>query len=262
MLCGDATAADDVERVLAGDTADMVWTDPPYGVSYVGKTAEALTIDNDALQGQALADLLEQAFANAFAACRPGGAWFVTAPGGPNFVIFGQVLMQFGIWRQTLIWLKDIFVLGRADYHAKHEPLFYGWKPGDPANPTPETYEPILYGWRPGAPHEPPPDRKQDSVWEFPRPRRSLEHPTMKPVGLIERAITNHTELGAVVLDPFAGSGSTLIAAHKAGRTACVLALDPIYADVICARWQAITGERPMLASTGKAHDFSTRTHG
>ena len=173
MLCGDATAADDVERVLAGETADMVWTDPPYGVAYVGGTSEALTIDNDALQGQALADLLEAAFANAFAVCRPGGAWFVTAPGGPNFVIFGQLLAQFGVWRQTLIWLKDIFVLGRADYHAKHEPMFYGWKPGDTANPTPETYEPILYGWRPGAPHEPPPDRKQDSVWEFPRPRRS-----------------------------------------------------------------------------------------
>jgi DNA modification methylase len=118
---------------------------------------------------------------------------------------------------QCLIWVKNHFALGRSDYHWKHEP--------------------ILYGWKAGATHRWYSDRKQTTVWCFDRPHRSAEHPTMKPVPLIVRAIENSSQPGDVVLDTFAGAGSTLIAAEQTGRTACVMELDPHYCDVIRARY-------------------------
>jgi DNA modification methylase len=141
-----------------------------------------------------------------------------------------------GIWRQTITWVKDQFAMGRSDYHGRHEPIFYGWKPG--------------------AAHQPPPDRKQDTVWEFPRPKRSPEHPTMKPVDLIARAVENHTNRSGRVLDPFGGSGSTLIAAHGLGRIAYLMELDEQYCDVICKRWEQATGITPIHEATKRDHSF------
>jgi site-specific DNA-methyltransferase (adenine-specific) len=237
VLCGDSTVPTDFEKLMAGELADMVWTDPPYGVSYVGKTADALTIDNDSLSPDELEAFLRVALGNALASTKPGGAWFVAAPAKPLHQTFGAVLLEFDVWRQSLIWVKDVFVMGRSDYHYRHESLFYGWKPG--------------------ASHTPPPDRTSDTIWEIPRPKRNAEHPTMKPVALIERAIENHTKRHQLVLDPFGGSGSTLIACHQINRVARLIELDPKYVDVICRRFQEHTGIKPIAEATGNEHDFS-----
>lgn len=190
LLCGNSTNPADVRRLMGTTRADIVWTDPPYAVDYVGKTDDALTVDNDDLDADGLRALLTAAFENTVAACNPGVPWFVTGPPGPLGLVFGGVLDRLGILRQILIWVKDVFVLGHSDYHYRHEPMFYGWVPG--------------------APHRAPPDRAQDTVWEIERPKASREHPTMKPVELIMPCLKNHTDKGAVVFDPFAGSGSTM----------------------------------------------------
>lgn len=233
LLCGDATKVDDVARLVDGATIDLVWTDPPYGVSYVGKTKDALEIQNDKLGDDDLERFIRAAFAHAVAVCRAGAIWFVAAPPGPQFLPFAIVLTELGIWRQTLTWLKDRFVLGHSDYHYRHEPLFYGWKPG--------------------APHRKTPDRSQDSVWECPRPGRSEVHPTMKPVALVERALNNATVPGELVLDLFGGSGTTLMAAAATGRVAYLLELDPKYCDVIVERWEKASGKKATREPAGVA---------
>jgi DNA modification methylase len=156
--------------------------------------------------------------------CRAGAACYVAAPARPLHSIFANVLKELGVWRQTLNWVKDSLVLGRSDYHYRHEPIFYGWKEG--------------------AAHYFVDDRTQDTVWEIPRPRRSNEHPTMKPVALVERAITNSSRPGNIVCDPFGGSGTTLIAAEATGRAARLLELSPQYVDVIVKRWETATGKQ------------------
>ena len=133
-------------------------------------------------------------------------------------------MLDAGAWRQTLNWCKDSMVLGRSDYHYQHEP--------------------ILYGWKPGAAHREPPTRDQTTVWNIARPRASREHPTMKPVELVERAIANSSADGELVVDPFLGSGTTVIAASKTGRVGYGMELSPVYCDVILKRWEIYSGER------------------
>jgi site-specific DNA-methyltransferase (adenine-specific) len=231
LLCGDATHSSTYDKLLLTqgkkEVVDLVWTDPPYGVSYVGKTKDALTIQNDSLNPEEFRVFLHTAFENANRVCKPGAVWYVAAPAGNLFLPFAQALSDLEIWRHTLVWVKDIFVMGRTDYHYRHEA--------------------ILYGWSPGAAHQEPPDRKQDTVWEIPRPKRSEEHPTMKPLELIIRALRNSTQKGQIVLDPFGGSGSTLIAAEQTGRKARLVELDPKYCDVIVTRWQNLTGQKAEL---------------
>jgi site-specific DNA-methyltransferase (adenine-specific) len=233
LICGDSTHESTYTRLFESDVdkhkvVDLVWTDPPYGVSYVGKTKDALTIQNDSLDFNELIAFLKSAFENAKRVTKPGACWYVASPTMPQFFLpFATALSDLEVWRHTLIWVKDIFTLGRSDYHYRHEA--------------------ILYGWTPGAAHQEPPDRKQDTVWEIPRPKRSEEHPTMKPLELIIRAIRNSTDKGQVVLDPFGGSGSTLIAAEQTGRKARLIELDPKYCDVIVTRWQNLTGETAEL---------------
>jgi site-specific DNA-methyltransferase (adenine-specific) len=247
LMCGDSTVPTDVERLMNGQKADMVWTDPPYGVSVnvvesaeeakrLRRRTDGKVIQNDDLTPDQLRVFLQNSFACASDSCRPGAVWFVAAPGGPLLLQFALVLEEMGIWRQTITWVKDQFAMGRSDYHGRHEPIFYGWKPG--------------------AAHQPPPDRKQDTVWEFPRPKRSPEHPTMKPVDLIARAVENHTNPSGRVLDPFGGSGSTLIAAHGLGRIAHLMELDEQYCDVICKRWEQATGITPIHETTKREHSF------
>lgn len=218
--------------------ADLVWTDPPYGVAIAQAISEkdrkirrmrtdGLTLQNDNFSGDELTLFLRQAFESIVSQTKPGAVWYVTAPPGTSFLSFALVLSDLKVWRQTLIWVKNNFVFGRSDFHYRHEP--------------------ILYGWTPGAAHQEPPDRKQDSVWEIPRPKRSEEHPTMKPLELIIRAIRNSTNKGQIVLDPFGGSGSTLIAAEQTGRKARLIELDPKYCDVIVTRWQNLTGQTAEL---------------
>ena len=246
LRCGDSTSPSDMDALMNGKQADIVWTDPPYGVAIVGgnraETPEerlakgGKTIDNDALDKPALTQFLRDSLGNAAEHTKPGGVWYVAAPSGDLFQCFSIPLTDLGIWRHTLVWVKDSLVMGRADYHYRHEAIFYGWKPG--------------------AAHKQPPDRKQDTVWEIARPKRNAEHPTMKPVALIERAINNSSNYGDVVLDPFGGSGTTLIAAEQTNRTAYLMELDPHYCDVICARFQKATGIKPIAEATGNEHDF------
>ena len=228
LLVGDATAATDVGRLLAGWSVDLLVTDPPYGVAYTGKTRRALTIANDDLGAAGTRRLVATALRAA--PLRPGGAFYLFAPGGPLGLTFQLALRDAGLeMHQTLVWVKDRFVLGRSDYHARHEP--------------------ILYGWRPGAAHHFIGDRTQDTVWECDRPARSAEHPTMKPVALLVRAIRNSSRPGETVYDPFAGSGSSLIAAETTDRTAVAMEIDPRYAQVTLERWSALTGRQPALVA-------------
>jgi DNA modification methylase len=226
VFCGDALEASAYEALLGDERADLVWTDPPYGVSYVGKTKDALTIQNDTLDMKGLEEFLRDAFTMMFAYSKEGACWYVAAPSGDLFLSFALPLHELEVWRHTIVWVKDTLVLGRADYHYRHESIFYGWKPG--------------------AAHQEPPNRKQDTVWEFDRPKASKEHPTMKPIDLILRSVENSSRVGDIVLDSFAGSGSTLIACEHSKRIARVMEVDPFYCDVILTRWEKLTGEKAV----------------
>lgn len=227
LICGDGTSIDTYDKLLGDEKIDLVWTDPPYGVAYVGKTKDALTIENDTLDAKQLESFLRDAFTAIFASTKPGACWYVASPSGNLFQSFSIPLSELEVWKHTLVWVKDVLVMGRADYHYRHESIFYGWTPG--------------------AAHQTPPDRKQDTIWEFPKPRANREHPTMKPVELIVRAINNSSRAKDLVLDPFGGSGSTLIAAEQTQRHARLIELDPKYCDVILARWEKLTGKTAEL---------------
>lgn len=232
LICGDSLELGTYDKLLGEEKADMVWTDPPYGVSYVGKTKDALTIENDTLNPAELESFLRDAFTSIFASTRPGACWYVAAPSGNLFQSFSIPLSELDVWKHTLVWVKNVLVMGRADYHYRHESIFYGWTPG--------------------AAHQPPADRKQDSVWEVDKPRANKVHPTMKPVELITRAIQNSSRVGEIVLDSFGGSGSTLIAAEQTKRKARLIELDPKYCDVIVQRWEALTGLKAELVNAGR----------
>jgi DNA modification methylase len=234
LLVGDATCEADVRRLVGDLPVDLIVSDPPYGVGYTGKTRRALTIANDDLGEEGTRRLVAAALRAA--PLRPGGVFYLFAPGGALHLAFLLALGDAGLEvRQTLAWVKDRFVLGHADYHARHEP--------------------ILYGWRGGAAHHFVADRSQDSVWEYPRPTRNAEHPTMKPAALIERAIRNSSRPGETVYDPFVGSGTTLVAAEVAGRRAFAMEIDPAYAQVALERWATLAGRRPTLVERGDDRD-------
>ena len=234
LLCGDATESRDLERLMAAEQAALLWTDPPYGVAYEGKTAARLRLRNDSADG--LEELLERAFAAIDAVLAPGAALYVLHPAGPLSATFLSAFLAQG-WslRQTLVWVKDSLVLGHADYHFRHEPLLYGYKPG--AGRRGRGAE----GWHG--------DNAQSSVLEVPRPRAAREHPTMKPVELVEIALRNSSARRGLVLDPFAGSGSTLVGCERLGRRARLLELDPAYCDVVVARYERLTGQPAELLS-------------
>ena len=241
LMCGDATDSADMDRLTDGALADLVWTDPPYGVAVASRvgtrsrsSAEARAeggtgIQNDEVDTEALTMLLRASFGLALQHTRPGAAWYVTAPHGPIGLAFSLVLAELGVWRHSLVWVKDSLVLSRMDYHYRHEPIYYGWSPG-------------------GA-HHAVPSRDQDSVWEIPRPKRSREHPTMKPVELVQRAIENSSAAGDLVLDPFAGSGTTLIASEIIGRRCFAMELEPRFVQVVIERWEAFAGQKAIRAS-------------
>jgi site-specific DNA-methyltransferase (adenine-specific) len=236
LLCGDARDAITYGRLLARSRADLLWTDPPYGVEYVGKTKARLQIEND--RGTGLRSLLDQSFAAAGNALVEGAPLYVAAPGGALLVTFAQAFMSAG-WelRQSLVWIKDAMVLGRSDYHYRHEQLLYGYKP------APGRLGRGGRGWH-GTDSE-------TSVFEIERPRASREHPTMKPPELIEATLRNSSRRREIVLDPFAGSGSTLVAAERTGRRAYLIELDPRYCDVVCDRYARLTGNEAERIERG-----------
>lgn len=229
LICADSTVADDVAKMMGSDRADCIWTDPPYNVAYQGKTKESLTIQNDEMGDEDFYQFLYDAYLTMIMFTRPGGAIYVAHADseGANF----RKAMKDAGWllKQCLVWVKQSLVMGRQDYHWKHEP--------------------ILYGWAPGASHDWFSDRKQTTVLEFSRPSRNEEHPTMKPVELVEYCIKNSCKPGGIVMDLFGGSGTTMIAAEKCGMSARLVELDPRYCDVIVNRWERYTGQKAILAN-------------
>lgn len=225
LLCGDATRIEDVQRALgAGHLADMGFVDPPYNVAYQGGTAAKMTIANDALGG-GFPEFLRPALTNLLSVTK--GACYVCMSSSEWPTLHRVWQEAGGKWSSTIIWAKNTFALGRADYH--------------------QQFEAMLYGWKAGAQHYWCGARDQGNVWHFDKPARNDLHPTMKPVALVERAIRNSSKPRDTVLDCFGGSGTTMIAAEHTGRRAVLLEIDPAYADVIVRRWQEVTGEAAVL---------------
>ncbi|EGS4806839.1 site-specific DNA-methyltransferase, partial [Listeria monocytogenes] len=230
LYVGSSTDTDAVRTMLAGDTADCIWTDPPYGVDYIGKTKDALTISNDTTNG--LPQLLADAFATATAVARPGAPVYV-AHADTERITFETALTAAGITiRQNLVWVKNQLVMGRSDYHWQHEPILYGFTPTAPGVGRLGRGGKHWHG-----------NNSASTVFTVDKPTANSDHPTMKPVDLIAAHLNNSCPVGGIVLDLFAGSGSTLAAAFMTGRRAALVELDPRYADVIVTRWEALSGD-------------------
>jgi hypothetical protein len=225
LACGDARDPELLLRLLAEERPVVLWTDPPYGVGYVGKTKKALRLANDDAEAPAL---LEAALGVADPLLAPGARFYLAAPARPQGTAFRLTLERLG-WQhhQTLVWVKNALVLGHSDYHFAHEEILYGFRPG-PGRP----------GRGPHAGSHWYGDDAQSSVFFVDRPARSEAHPTMKPVALVAAMLRNSSRRGDPVLDLFAGSGSTLIACEQLGRRCYAVELDPRYCDVIRRRYQ------------------------
>lgn len=247
VVCGDSTDVTVYDALLGEGKADLIWTDPPYNVAVTGGThdprdaknhGKGPRIQNDNMSDADFRQFLLDAFGAMWTAIKDGGSIYVCHADSEG-INFRTTFRDAGFFlHQVLIWVKQEFVFGRSDYHWQHEP--------------------ILYGWRQGAAHEFLGSRNQSTTWTIDRPMRSsMDHPTQKPVALPTKAIENSAPKGGTVLDPFGGSGSTLMACEYTGRKARLIELDPRYVDVICRRWQEHTGAMPVLESTGETHDFT-----
>jgi DNA modification methylase len=257
VLCGDSTKAEDVARLMDREKADAVITDPPYGVSYVGKTKDALPVHNDGRD--TLLPLLQSALGLAHELSSLGSPWYVAAPAGPQLYDFATVLRNLEVWRQTLVWVKQSLVMGHSDYHYQHEAIFYGWKKGKQRTWNSDRCEVTV--WEEAKTVKlsvmKKPDlielirqmiaereKKQTSVLREDRPTSSQDHPTMKPVRLFAKMMKNSTRKECLVYDPFLGSGTTLIAAEQLGRKCYGMEISPQYCDVIVKRWETLTGQK------------------
>jgi DNA modification methylase len=230
VLCGDSTLGSDFQALMAGARSDLLLTDPPYNVAYEGGTG--LTIQNDDMADGDFRKFLTTMFGHAFAAMKPGAAFYVWHADIQAYNFYGSIQDHGEKIRQCLIWAKSSLVLGRKDYQTQHEPC--------------------LYGWKGGASHSWYSDRKQTTLLSFAKPSRNAEHPTMKPVEMIAYQMGNSTGPQGLILDPFLGSGTTLIAAEQLGRKCYGMELSPAYCDVIVRRWQKLTGQRAVNEATGE----------
>ena len=235
VMCGDSTSITAIDQLMEMQKADMWLTDPPYNVDYTGKTKDALKIKNDKMNDDTFRQFLTDAYTAADLSMKEGAVFYIWHADSEGYNFRGAAKDVGWEVRQCLIWSKNNMVMGRQDYHWQHEPC--------------------LYGWKSGAGHFWANDRKQTPILNFDRPSRSSEHPTMKPVNLMEYQIKNNTRGSDVVLDSFGGSGSTLIACEKTGRKARLMEFDPTYVDVIVKRWQDYTGRQAIHAETGKTFD-------
>lgn len=230
VLCGDATVLSDVEKLLGNELADMAFTDPPYNVNYANSAKDKLRGKNRPILNDALGDdfgsFLYDACVNLL--CVTKGACYICMSSSELDALQKAFRAAGGKWSTFIVWAKNTFTLGRSDYQRQ--------------------YEPILYGWKDGADHYWCGARDQGDVWFFDKPTKNDLHPTMKPVALVERAIRNSSKSRDIVVDLFGGSGTTMIAAERAGRRARLIELDPKYVDVIVERWQVQTGEKAVLA--------------
>jgi site-specific DNA-methyltransferase (adenine-specific) len=228
LMCGDSTSIDAVEKLMNGQLADQLVTDPPYNIAYEGGSKKREQIKNDEMADDEFRQFLKDVYIAANAVMKAGAVFYIWHADTEGYNFRGAAKDMGWKVRQTLIWNKDNSAFGRSDYHWKHEPC--------------------LYGWKEGAAHLWATDRKQTTVIECKRPSKSDLHPTMKPVELMEYQILNNTKGSDIVLDLFGGSGSTMIAAEKIGRKACLMELDPKYCDVIVKRWEDFTGKKAVLS--------------
>ncbi len=221
LMCGDSTSEEDLALLMDGKLAEMVFTDPPYGVNYEGKTEKALKIKNDTTT---------RIFVDAWHAinkfCRKGAAQYVCCPAGNNHKDFVTAFERESYLSTTIVWVKNSIVIGHGDYNYQHEPILYGWnKKGSH----------VFYG-----------DRKQSTVWEINRPSASRVHPTMKPIALVAQALLNSSKPGDLILDPFNGAGSTIITCEQFRRTCHAMEIDPKYCQASIDRWEKFTGEKAV----------------
>jgi DNA modification methylase len=227
LLCRDSTSIDAVERLMDGQKADLVFTDPPYNVDYQGYTEEKLKIQGDKMTPEQFQEFLSSVFSSYLWALKPGGSMYVCHPSSWQREFQGALERSDFEVRCQIIWAKNTFAWGFGRYKFQHEPIFYCHRRGQ-SDPW--------YG-----------DKSQSTLWQEKKPAANRLHPTMKPVELIERALVNSSKAGDLVLDLFGGSGSTMIAAEKNGHLARLMELDPKYCDVIVRRWQDFTGKLAHL---------------
>ena len=233
LMCGDATSKDDVAKLMDGQLAHMIWTDPPWNVDYGSsknprwKNGADRQIMNDNMSRDNFREFLLSAFKNMKSVLVPGAmvyAVMCAQEWGLMMSVMDELKYH---WSSTIIWEKDSMVLSRKDYHTQYEPIWYGWAEGSRRHPLK--------------------DRKQSDVWNIPRPKRSDEHPIMKPVELVARAIQNSSRAADIVIDLFGGSGTTIIACEQTDRVCYTMELDPKYCDVIVKRWETATGRKAEL---------------
>jgi DNA modification methylase len=244
LLCGDATVLADVEKVLDGGLADMTFCDPPYNVDYGNSAKDKMRgkdrrIMNDNL-GEGFYRFLYDACVNILTVTK--GSTYICMSSSELHTLRKAFSEAGGHWSTFVVWAKNTFTLGRADYQRQYEPILYGWK------------EKTDHFWC-GA-------RDQGDVWFVDKPRKNDLHPTMKPVALVERAVRNSSKSRDTVLDPFGGSGTTLIACEKTGRSARLVEMDPKYADVIVKRWQEFSGNSATLEADGRTFNDAAAGHG
>lgn len=214
LMCGDATKIEDVEKLMNGQKADMVFTDPPYGVNIGDKSGREIIGDSSI---EEMGKITKDAFVNISLVIKDGAVYYVCSPQGGDMELMMMMMRDAGIkCRHQIIWKKDqaVFSMGRLDYDYIHEPILYGWKNNH-----------NFYS------------KNEVSVWDIPRPRNSKLHPTMKPITLVSKAIKNSSKEGDIVLDLFGGSGSTLIACEQTNRTCYMMEIDPSYCDIIRKRY-------------------------
>ncbi len=217
LICGSATDIQTYEKIANDVVVDLIITDPPYNVNYVGKTKDALTIQNDSMSDEKFYQFLYDAYVNMFSICKEGASIYIFHADMEG-INFRKAFKDAGFkLSECLVWIKNSLVMGRQDYHWKHEP--------------------ILYGWKEGSAHKWYSDRSQTTVLQFDRPSRSEDHPTMKPIPLVAYLMQNSSKKGDYILDAFAGSGTTLITAEQLGRKSLCIELSPAYCDVIVRRY-------------------------
>lgn len=255
LICGDSTDAETVSLLVGDSKVDLLLTDPPYNVDYTGGTKDKLKIANDKMEDTQFQEFLTVAFTNASYHLKPGGAFYIWHADSEGLNFRMAIKRSELNLKQTIIWNKNSFVLGRQDYQWKHEPCLYGWKPGAGHyfidNRSPQT---VTEDGMPDFDRMTKDEMKKmlqyiftlpSTVIDENKPLRSEDHPTtMKPLKLMGRLIRNSTRPGEIVLDLFGGSGSTLMAAEQLGRVCYMVELDPCYIDVIIKRWEEYTGEK------------------
>ena len=260
LLCGDSTKNEDVERLMGGELADLLLTDPPYNVAYEGGTKDKLTIANDNMDDESFLSFLNDVFVNAVQVMRPGAAFYIWHADSKGWEFRSALKNASLTLRETIIWVKNTIVLGRQDYQWRHEPCLYGWKDGaahyfinDRKQST--VYEDACVDYKKLKKDELLQIVKQMTDISTPntiiyedKPTRNDIHPTMKPVKLMGRLIKNSSRQEELVLDLFGGSGSTLIACEQLNRRCFSMEFDPKYCDAILDRWERLTGKTAVLS--------------